>query len=131
MGWMEWMPMAHFGVQWGSYITGLIGLLLLEILVTACVPIHDIKNNSHIIIFVTAYIYLQQKTAVMAKKSDQCHFASKKSHIGGIEWLPLARFEVQWGTDIPSFKGAKKSGLIRLIICGTLVTAGVPKHDKK
>ena len=131
MGGMEWIPMAHFEVQWGSYIPGLIGLLLLEMLVTACVPKHDIKNNSHIIIFVTAYIYLQQKTAVMAKKSDQCHFASKKSHIGGMEWLPLARFEVQWGTDIPSFKGAKKSRSLGLLILESLVTAGVPKYDIK
>ena len=55
MGWMEWMPMAHFEIQWISYIPRLIGLLLLETLVSARVPIHDIKNNIHIIIFVTAY----------------------------------------------------------------------------
>jgi len=65
------------------------------------------------------------------QKHNQCLFANNKSNVGGREWMPMAQFEVQWGTDIPSFKGAKKSGLIRLIICGTLVTAGVPKHDKK
>jgi len=43
----------------------------------------------------------------------------------------MAQFEVQWGTYVALFKGAKKSRLIGLLILETMVTAGVPKHDIK
>ena len=45
MGGMGWIPLAQFEVQWDSYIPRLIGLLLLETLVSARVPKRDIKNN--------------------------------------------------------------------------------------
>jgi len=45
--------------------------------------------------------------------------------------MPMAQFEVQWGTYVALFKGAKKSRLIGLLTLETMVTAGVPKHDIK
>jgi len=44
--------------------------------------------------------------------------------------MPMAQFEVQWGTYVPLIKGAKKSRL-GLLILETLFIAGVPKQDIK
>ena len=45
------MPMALFEVQRGSHIPELIGPLILDKLASACVPKHDIKCNTNVIIY--------------------------------------------------------------------------------
>ena len=45
------MPVVHFEVQRDSYIPGLTGLLILDTLVTARVPKHDIKYNINVIMY--------------------------------------------------------------------------------
>jgi hypothetical protein len=72
-----------------------------------------------------------EETCSYVPEPVQGHFANNKSREGGMGWIPMAQFEVQWGSYIPFLKGAKIFWLILPLIFKCLFTAGATKHDIK